>query len=83
LPRTEIIKRHDDWSEGKVTHVAWCLAQAGLKFGMLRQDNDRVFVFDMDQAMAFDGDTGPYCQYAATRFALDHPQGGWCAKRRD
>ena len=65
--RTEIIKRHDDWSEGKVTHVAWCLAQAGLKFGMLRQDNDRVFVFDMDQAMAFDGDTGPYCQYAATR----------------
>ncbi|MCA9384446.1 MAG: arginine--tRNA ligase [Candidatus Magasanikbacteria bacterium] len=65
--RAEIIKRHEDWSEGKVTHTAWCLAQAGLKFGMLRQDNDRIYVFDMEQAMAFDGDTGPYCQYAATR----------------
>ncbi len=26
--RTEIMKRHDDWSEGKVTHTAWCLAEA-------------------------------------------------------
>lgn len=65
--REEIVKRHQDWSEGKVTHVAWCLAQAGLKFGMLKQDSDKVFVFDLTQAMAFDGDTGPYCQYAATR----------------
>lgn len=53
--REEVLKRHADWSEGKVTHTSWALAQAGVKFGMLRQDNDKVFVFDLEQALAFDG----------------------------
>lgn len=65
--RGEILKRHDDWSEGKVAHTAWAIALGGIKFGMLKQDNDKVFTFDLEQALAFDGATGPYIQYAATR----------------
>jgi arginyl-tRNA synthetase len=67
--RKEVLARHEDWPEGKVVHTAWALAQAGMKFGMLRQDNDKVFVFDLEQALSFEGATGPYCQYAATRLA--------------
>ncbi len=67
VARREVMERHDDWSEGKVLHTAWCVMLAGMKFGMLRQDNDRVFTFDIEQALAFDGATGPYIQYAATR----------------
>lgn len=65
----EVTIRHAEhgWSVGKVEHTAWALAMAGMKFGMLKQDNDKVFTFDLEQAMSFDGDTGPYCQYAATR----------------
>lgn len=65
----EVTDRHAEhnWSVGKVEHTAWALAMAGMKFGMLKQDNDKVFTFDLEQAMSFDGDTGPYCQYAATR----------------
>ncbi len=65
----EVTKRHSDhdWSDGKIEHTAWCIAMAGMKFGMLKQDNDKIFTFDLEQALAFDGDTGPYCQYAATR----------------
>lgn len=67
--RREVLTRHEDWSEGKVLHTAWCIMLAGVKFGMLRQDSDRVFTFDVEQALSFDGATGPYIQYAATRLA--------------
>lgn len=65
--RKEIEKRHEDWPEGKIMHAAWTIAMAGIKFGMLKQDSDKVFTFDMEQALSFEGATGPYCQYAATR----------------
>lgn len=65
--RSEVLKRHDDWTEGKVTLVSWCITMAGIKFGMLKQDSDKIFTFDLEQALSFDGDTGPYCLYAATR----------------
>ncbi|MSR85246.1 arginine--tRNA ligase [Candidatus Uhrbacteria bacterium] len=65
--RKEIVERHADWSKKKVDDIAWNLAMAGIKFGMLKQDNDKVYTFDLEQALSFDGATGPYCQYAATR----------------
>jgi arginyl-tRNA synthetase len=67
----EVVKRHaqDKWNDGKIEHVAWCISMAGMKFGMLKQDNDKIFTFDLEQSLSFDGDTGPYCQYAATRLA--------------
>jgi arginyl-tRNA synthetase len=65
--RAETIKRHDDWNEGKVRYASWALAMAGVKFGMLRQDPEKIFVFDLEQALSFEGDTGPYVQYAAVR----------------
>ncbi|MDD2785274.1 MAG: arginine--tRNA ligase [Patescibacteria group bacterium] len=65
--RDEILKRHDDWNEGKVEHTAWCIALAGVSFTILKQDPEKIIVFDMQKALAFDGDTGPYVQYAATR----------------
>lgn len=74
--REEIMKRHTDWPEGKVSHASWAIAMAGLKFGMLKQDGDKVFTFDIEQALSFEGDTGPYCQYAATRMQSILRKGG-------
>lgn len=59
--------RHESWSAGQVKYTAWVLALAGMKFGMLKQDPDKVFTFDVKEALSFDGDTGPYVQYAAVR----------------
>jgi arginyl-tRNA synthetase len=67
LARTETMKRHDGWNDGKVTYTAWALALAGMKFGMLRQDADKVFTFDPEKALSFEGDTGPYVQYTVVR----------------
>lgn len=65
--RAETRARHTDWPDGRIEHTAWCLAMGGIKFGMLKQDSDKVFTFDLEKALAFDGDTGPFVQYAATR----------------
>ena len=63
----ETRRRHPEWPAGKIEHVAWCLAMGGIKFGMLRQDSDKIITFDLEKSLSFDGDTGPYVQYAVTR----------------
>lgn len=60
-------ERHADWKEGKVTYTSWALAMSAMKFGMLRQDPDKAYVFDLKEELSFDGDTGPYVQYATVR----------------
>lgn len=65
--RQEIASRHADWSEKKIKETAWKLAMGGMKFAFLKQDADKIFTFDLEQALSFDGATGPYCQYAAVR----------------
>lgn len=65
--RQEVLKRHDDWNEGKVDYTAWCISQGGVNFALLKQDPEKVIVFDIQKALSFEGDTGPYVQYALTR----------------
>lgn len=67
--RKGIVERHPDWPDGKITHSAWAIGMAAIKFTMLKQDGDKKIVFDLQQALSFEGATGPYCQYAATRLA--------------
>lgn len=73
----ETRKRHPDWNEGRLTHTAWCLMMGGMKFGMLKQDGDKIIVFDMEKALSFDGDTGPYVQYAVTRLGSILRKADW------
>ncbi len=75
--RASTIERHPDWSEGKVAHISWCLAIAGMKFAMLKQDPNKRIVFDIQKALSFDGDTGPYVLYAATRLNSILKKAGW------
>ena len=75
--RNETVKRHADWPQGRVEHTSWTLAMGGIKFGMLKQDSDKIFTFDLERALSFDGDTGPYVQYAATRLNSILKKAGW------
>lgn len=75
--KSETHKRHDDWPDGKIEHVAWCLAMGGLKFGMLRQNSEKIITFDLEKSLSFDGDTGPYVQYAVTRLNSILRKAGW------
>jgi arginyl-tRNA synthetase len=43
------------------------IAVGALRYQMVRQGRNRVLAFDFDEALAFEGDTGPYLQYSAVR----------------
>jgi arginyl-tRNA synthetase len=47
--------------------VAHTVAMGALKYFDLSFQRERDYVFDWDRMLAFDGNTGPYLQYAVTR----------------
>ncbi len=63
LARQELIKRKGKDIEKK----AKIIGLAALKFFFLKFDNLTSFVYDSQQALSFEGETGPYCQYTYAR----------------
>ncbi|MFN3413288.1 MAG: DALR anticodon-binding domain-containing protein, partial [Thermoanaerobaculum sp.] len=43
------------------------IAVGALRYQMARQGRNRILAFDFAEALAFEGDTGPYLQYSAVR----------------
>jgi arginyl-tRNA synthetase len=43
------------------------IAQAAIKYADLSKELQRDYIFDLDRMLAFEGDTGPYLQYAHAR----------------
>lgn len=55
------------WSAEEVNKTATMVANGAIKYGMIRVDNNRKIVFDMDEWLKLDGETGPYLQYVHAR----------------
>ncbi len=63
-----IAERSTDGAEADgVGERARAIAVGALRYLMARQSKNRVLAFDFDEALAFEGDTGPYLQYSAVR----------------
>ena len=75
--KAETRKRNLSEPEEWVEDVAEAVAVAALRYELLKQDPDKMIVFDMEDALQFQGDTGPYLQYtyARARRILDKTQG--------
>lgn len=63
----EIKKRHTRLSKTELEKRKKQIAFAALKFNMLNRENNRQIIFDWDKAIQFEGETGPYIQYAHAR----------------
>lgn len=63
----EVKKRHKDWEEKEMKKVANTIAMGALKFSMIRREPNKELVFDWNEALKLEGDTGPYIQYAVVR----------------
>ena len=48
-------------------HVAEQIAVGALRYFMLKFTRNSVIAFDFHEALSFEGETGPYAQYAAVR----------------
>ncbi len=64
---SETSKRHTDWTEKKIKTTAQKIALAAIKFNMLKVGNNSVITFDIEEALSFDGYSGPYIQYTCSR----------------
>ncbi|MEO8585793.1 MAG: arginine--tRNA ligase [Acidobacteriota bacterium] len=56
-------------AEPAETGRAEAIAVGALRVYMTRFSRNKIIAFDFDEALAFEGDTGPYLQYAAVRAA--------------
>ena len=62
-----LVSRHVDLDEMSRTALALDIARAAIKYADLSGERQRDYVFDLDRMLAFEGDTGPYLQYAHAR----------------
>jgi arginyl-tRNA synthetase len=56
-------------SEGELRAIGAAVGIAAVKYADLSGDLTKDYVFDLDRMIAFEGDTGPYLQYAHARIA--------------
>lgn len=75
--KEETRKRNLSEPEEWVDEVAEAVAVAALRYELLKQDPDKMIIFDIEDALQFQGDTGPYLQYtyARARRILDRTAG--------
>ena len=63
----ELEKRHKDKSQIQKEKIKKDIFSAAIKFDMLLPDTNKEITFDIKKSISFEGDTGPYIQYAYTR----------------
>src|SRR5258705_1039300 len=63
----EVEKRNPELAETDKTSAAHEIAVAALRYFLLKFTRNSVIAFDFKEALSFEGETGPYCQYAAVR----------------
>jgi len=63
----EVDSRHPETPAEERKRVATQIAIGALRYFMLKFTRNSVIAFDLQEALSFEGDTGPYVQYTAVR----------------
>jgi arginyl-tRNA synthetase len=65
--RAEVDSRHPDSPEAERAAIGHAIAIGALRYFLLRFTRSTVIAFDFEDALSFEGETGPYVQYAVVR----------------
>jgi arginyl-tRNA synthetase len=65
--RAEVDARQTSRDEDGRQKIAKQIAIGALRYFMLKYTRNSVIAFDFKDALSFEGETGPYCQYAVVR----------------
>jgi arginyl-tRNA synthetase len=65
--RKEVDARHPEMPESERREIAAKIAVGALRYFMLKFTKGTVIAFDSKDALSFEGETGPYAQYAVVR----------------
>jgi arginyl-tRNA synthetase len=63
----EVKERNPDCSEDEQLELARAIARGALRYFMIKTTKNKIIAFDFAEALSFEGDTGPYLQYAMVR----------------
>ena len=64
---SEVKQRHADMDSETQQQTAHKIAVGALRFFLLKFTRNATIAFDFKDALSFEGETGPYCQYAVVR----------------
>ena len=75
--RKEVDSRHPEVSAPERAAIASQIAIGALRYFMLKFTKPSVIAFDFKEALSFEGETGPYAQYAVVRASNIFRKGGF------
>jgi arginyl-tRNA synthetase len=64
---SEVAERNPDLDSAEQERAARIIATAALRYFLVKFTRTKVIAFDIDEALSFEGETGPYLQYATVR----------------
>jgi arginyl-tRNA synthetase len=63
----EVSRRNPEFTPDDVRRTAAAIAVAAVRYFMVKFSRGKVIAFDIDEALSFEGESGPYLQYAVVR----------------
>jgi arginyl-tRNA synthetase len=68
MVKTNFLSRYEnEWAADEIKLVAEQVAKGAIKYGMLRMDTNKKIVFDMNEWLKLEGESGPFIQYSLAR----------------
>jgi len=67
--RKEVLARREDLDTGQVEHIAEAVATGAVRYHIVRVAPEKPVVFRWEDALSFEGRSGPFCQYSYARAA--------------
>lgn len=74
--QAEVDSRHPQRADDERLAIAKTIAIGALRYFMLKYTRNSVIAFDFHDALSFEGETGPYVQYAVVRARSIFRKGG-------
>jgi len=65
--RVEVEARNPDMSPDAAQRTATMLGVSAVRYFLVKFTRTKMIAFDMDEALAFEGESGPYLQYSVVR----------------
>jgi arginyl-tRNA synthetase len=65
--RLEVRQRNAELNDSEVDEISRQIAVGALRYFLLKFTRTAIIAFDFKEALSFDGETGPYLQYATVR----------------
>jgi arginyl-tRNA synthetase len=63
----EVSKRNPDLPPADIERTATLISIAAVRYFLIKFSRGKLIVFDLDEALSFEGESGPYIQYAVVR----------------